>query len=467
MLVAPVSIEILPDDVLLLIFHFDRVLSRGGFDKNGFFFFWRWHRLVHVCQRWRTVVFASPNFLELRVVCAPWTRAELTSIWPPLPIIIKNDNVSVHDGYDFNAAIVHPNRVREIDLINLQDLPLQRLVSAMQEQFPTLIHLNLHSSGHNTCPLSNGFLAPRLRYLMFHNIPFPALPKFLLSTTDLVRLTLVDIPDSGYFSPELIVTGLAVLANLKFLSICFGSHLSHPRESQRPPPPTRIVLPALTWFAFSGDSEYSEDLVARIDAPLLGRIHIYFFHPFVYDIPQLAQFMRRTTRFRTLNEAHVNFDDLGVEVGSLSLRSSRTFDEEFRLRISCEQLGWQLSSLARAFTSLFPSIYTVEHLYIHEPPSIMLDELRWRGDIENIQWLEFLRPFTAVKNLYLCSKFTKCVAVALQEFVGERAPNVLPALEKLILIKHLLGPDEELIGPFVAARRLLGRPVTVSHWHAA
>jgi hypothetical protein len=71
-----------------------------------------------------------------------------------------------------------------------------------------------------------------------------------------------------------------------------------------------------------------------------------------------------------------------------------------------------------------------------------------------------------ISPLYLCSKSTKCVAVALQELVGERAPNVLPALESLILIKYLLGPDEELIGPFVAARRLLGHPVTVSHWHA-
>ena len=150
-----------------------------------------------MCQRWRSVVFASPNFLDLRLVCGPRTRVELTGIWPPLPIIIRNMvDLPMPEDYDFDAAIVHPNRVCEIDLLHLTSSQLQRLASAMQEQFPALIHLMLDFADYYSRPapaLPDGFLggsAPRLQSLRLHSIPFPALPKLLLSATDLVHLTL-------------------------------------------------------------------------------------------------------------------------------------------------------------------------------------------------------------------------------------------------------------------------------------
>lgn len=57
---------------------------------------------------------------------------------------------------------------------------------------------------------------------------------------------------------------------LEVLRIEFESPRSRPpRESRRLPPLTRSVLPALIVLRFVGASEYLEDLVARIDAPLL------------------------------------------------------------------------------------------------------------------------------------------------------------------------------------------------------
>ena len=295
-------------------------------------------------------------------------------------------------------------------------------------------------------------------WIPFHSLRFR---NFFCPQLHLVHLTLWNIPHSGYFSPEAIVTGLAVLANLKSLTIEFESPRSRPdQESRRPPPPTRTVLPALTRFEFRGASEYLEDLVARIDAPLLDSICITFFHQLIFDIPQLAQFMRRTTRFQALNEAHVDFDYYGVQVGSLP--PTRTFDEKSRLRISCRELDWQLSSLAQVFTSFFPSIYMVEHLYIYGPRYL---PSQWQDDIENMQWLEIFHPFTAVKNLYVSKEFARCIAPALQELVGERVTDVLPALESLFLEElQPSGPVQEAIGQFVAARQLLGHPVAVSHW---
>ena len=116
-----VTINILPDDILLLIFHFDRVTYIDGLAAVDYApcyerrLLWRWHRLVWVCQRWRSIVFASQKFLKLALLCGPRTRmALINDIWPPLPIIIRIwDNRWMPDDYDFRAAITgtHPNRV--------------------------------------------------------------------------------------------------------------------------------------------------------------------------------------------------------------------------------------------------------------------------------------------------------------------------------------------------------------------
>ena len=465
-----VTINILPGDVLLLIFHFDRLAYIEGADRV-LRLSWRWHRLVHVCRRWRSVVFASPNFLDLKLVCGPKTRMELTGIWPLLPIIITNrQDWFIPEDYDFNSAIVHRNRICEVTLNHLTRRQLQRLASAMQEQLPALIHLELICEVRHSPPapaLPDAFLggsAPQLQSLELNSIAFPALQKLLSSATHLVHLKLWNIPHSGYFSPEAIVARLAVLVNLKSLTIGFKSPLSCPdRRSRRLPPKTRIVLPALTQFEFRGVSEYLEGFVSRIDAPLLGSIWVTFFHQLIYDVPQLAQFMRRSTRVEALKEAHVDFNHSGVHVGSLP--PSRTLDDRSRLSISCKKAEWQLSSLAQVFTSVFPSVYMVEHLYICGSQYL---PSRWQDDIENIYMLEIFQLFTSVKDLYVSWNFVRCIAFALQDLVDESVIDVpvLPALESVFLEDlQQSRPVQEAIGKFVAARQLLGYPVAVSGWN--
>ena len=472
-----VTINILPDDVLLHIFLIDgyqhKDLHVGPYFKveedidRLQLLSWSWHRLVHVCSRWRFIVFASPNFLDLRLVCGPWTRMELTGIWPPFPIIITNHPYHAMPGdYDFDAAIVHPGRVREIRLFCLTRLQLQGLASATrtQEQFPALIHLSLHSTGNSAVALPDGFLggfAPRLQSLALDSIPFPGLPKLLLSATHLVHLGLYRISHSGYFSPEAIITRLAMMPNLNSFFIGFQSPLSRPhQENRRPPPPIRTVLPTLTHFAFKGASEYLEDFIAQIDTPLLDSIYITFFHKLIFDIPELAQFMGRSTRFQKLKKAHLVLDDFDVTVETHP--PTLFLYKRTGLQISCRPLDWQLSSIAQVFTSFFPSIHMVEHLFVYElrhlPP-------RWHDDIENMQWLECFHPFTGVKNLYLPKKFVPSIAPALQELIGRRMTEVLPILQNIFLEGlQPSEPIEEGIQKFVAARQLSGHPITVFGW---
>jgi hypothetical protein len=459
-----VTINILSDDVLLCIFYFVQ------FAVNRLWRLTWWHRLVHVCRRWRFIIFESPNTLNLKIISTPWTPAQLLGIWPPLPILITNTLANTIDRplfhYHFDAAIMHRNRVCEIDLC-LSRSKLQQMVSMMQEQFPALIHLELMSScrGHRIPALPDGFLcgsAPRLQSLTLISIPFPALPKLLLSTTDLVDLTLWDIPHSGYISPEVIVPHLAMLANLESLIIEFPSFLSRPdTESRRPPLPTRTILPTLTLFEFKGVNKYLEDFVARIDAPLLDSIGITFkfFHRSIFDIPVLAQFIRRTRRFQALNEAHVDFGCNIVDVRSLP--PTRIFDEKLGLRITCNDVVWDPSSVAQVFTLFFPSVYTVEHLYVYGAG--YLEDL---DDIESMQWPEIFHTFTAVKSLYVSEAFAQYIAPAMQG-LGERAVDMLPALESLFLEEfRVSGLLQDAFGQFLAARQLLGHPVAVSRWSA-
>lgn len=85
--------------------------------------------------------------------------------------------------------------------------------------------------------------------------------------------------------------------------------------------------------------------------------------------------------------------------------------------------------------------------------------------MENTQWPELLRPFNAVKRLYLYGKVALRVVPALKELTGQTVTDVLPVLRNLfLLLPEPSEPVQEAIGQFVAARRLSGHPVTVHRW---
>jgi hypothetical protein len=213
---------------------------------------------------------------------------------------------------------------------------------------------------------------------------------------------------------------------------------------------------------FKGVSEYLEDLVARIDAPLLVALEIIFFHQLTNDTSQLAQFISRTPKFKTHDKAQVVFYK-----GSVCVRLPGTFDSGvLNFSISCGKSDWQLLSLTQVFRSSFPQalITMVEHLSIRCIHATVL----WEEDIENNQWQELLHPFTAVKDLYICRIFTPQIANALQELVGERVTEVLPALQSLFLEESDPSGDSKLvqenIAQIVSARQLADHPITISRF---
>jgi hypothetical protein len=89
-------------------------------------------------------------------------------------------------------------------------------------------------------------------------------------------------------------TSLSALPQLEFLNVEFKSPTPQPkRRNRHVPPPTRFVLPALTWLTFKSVSEYLDVLTARIDAPPLEHFDVTF-HQLVFDIPQIIRFLGRS-----------------------------------------------------------------------------------------------------------------------------------------------------------------------------
>ena len=450
------AIDALPDNVLLEIFEF----HLGGARIEA------WITLVHVSRKWRCVVFGSPRRLNLRLDFRARTPVrERVRVWPPLPIIISGNGKEELGVDNIIAALEHNDRVYGVELWRVTSSQLENVLAAMQEPFPALTYLELVSKDKTERVVPDSFLggsAPRLRSLSLDRIPFPGLLRLLLSATDLVNLSLSGVPLSGYISPEAMVAGLSGLTRLKSLWLEFQS----PLGETLPPPPSRALLPALTRFEFKGFCGYLEDLLARIDAPLLDDLNITFLYQLIFDTPQLAQFISRAPKFKAPDEAYVKFSDRDVSL-TLPRSAEGTFDGTFHVAISCSDSLWQLSSLTQLCNSpLYQALIpTIEHLYILD-----VEFLRpcWQDDVddeESSQWLELLRSFTAVIDLYLYREFVPFFAATLQELGSESVAEVLPALQRLFLEDPWLsGSVQEIINQFLARRRLSGDPIVVSLW---
>ena len=464
-----VTIEALPDNVLLEIFE----LYLGKADADRFDLkhdYNRWQTLVHVCRRWQYVVFASPRRLDLALEIGRSANSKAMDIWPALPIVISVFAIqSKEEVTNIIAALRERDRVRKLHYYDgNDDLGIQhsllKEIAAIDEPFPALTCLDLFSSAQKSRVLPDSFLggsAPLLLSLYLSRISYPSIGILLSSTTNLVRLTLWRIPRSGYISPETIVPLLSMLPELKSL----GLGLEHPRSrahrsGRHPPPLARVVFPNLTDLGLCGDIEYSEDILSQIETPILNQCNLYLFNQLVFDTPLLGHFIRRTETFMTINRAHVTFSPSYVEV-SLEERPY-SYEKALQLNITCQPLDWQLSAVVQILNSFLPFLPHLERLSL----SIECDDHYPQGELELIQWREFLRPFTSVKDMTLESQDSvRLVAPALQELAGEKTTEVLPALQNLFIwtLSHeqpLSGPDKEAIELFSATRQY---PVTVHY----
>ena len=150
----------LPDVALLGIFDF-------CVDERGL----SWRALVHVCRKWRKVVFGSPRRLGLKLYYDALTPVKETlDVWPPLFIIIKSSYCGRIDN--IIAALGHNDRICHLELHNITKSQLK----VMQRPFPILTCLRLLlKNGTESATIPASFLggfAPRLQTLDLERISF-------------------------------------------------------------------------------------------------------------------------------------------------------------------------------------------------------------------------------------------------------------------------------------------------------
>ena len=473
------TIGILPDDPLLEVFSlyleeaYVFAYNTGGLCAIECLEAWR--ALIHVCRRWRNLVFASPRRLNLRLVCTRKKPVrDMLDIWPTFPMIIDDQELGRHRRPRTDhigntiAALEHRDRVCQITLENIPLSLFPILAEMMRESFPMLTRLQLDSEDDSPMIHPESFLggsAPRLRSLTLQRISFPALPTLLLTTKDLVELRLRNIPHAGFLSPHALVVGLSSLTKLENLMLRFKSPRSLPNGSiRRSPLLIQTTLPSLTQFDFYGDNEYMEALVAQINTPLLRHLSIKMFGEALFEASQLNQFVVRAEKLKA-RRALLEFSDYS-DVARFSLSEDPVDGTSLVLPISCTaNLNFQLpflDALSRSFPSPLrcTSLERLDILIVYAEPL-------WGYDMDDTPWMVLLQPFTAVKDLYLDNRSVRQLAPTFQELAKEGAAVVLPALRRIFVQGYEQSRDanaQGAIGSFIAARQLSGRPITVHNW---
>jgi hypothetical protein len=447
----------LPDNVFVEIFSFCRMDEVKTWSRWNYP--WKWHRLAHVCQTWRHIMFASSRHLYLEHVCTYGTPVKKTlGYLQAFPIIVSflNDDFRNGDADNLIATLEHRDRVKVVQ-INVPPSLFEELTTAMREPLPALTHLRLESSWESDpfvdLPIIPGtFLggcAPRLKTIYIACIPYPAAPTLLSSARDLVDVDLRYIPSSGFIPPEAMVASLAALPKLQSLAFVFQRGMSY-HHRIRLPSITRTVLPALTGFTFSGLFEYFEYFVAQIDAPQLMYLHIDLDEDpgTDYQIPQLCKFIDRSD---ILNSKLTHFmrADLTVDLFAAIVQLREGDMPSFRLSIQVDAISQVVNQLSALLTH-------VDCLFIYS----LMGEGERLGN--GIQWLELFRPFTATKALSADDELSSYISLALKNVTSDMAAEVLPTLSLLRLKNELI----QSMKKFAAARRNVGLPVAIVGDHS-
>lgn len=134
-----VTMHVLSDDVFLEIFDHCRGDDRYCTPRV-------WIPLVHVCRRWRRLIFASLRLLRLLLFCDVSTPArELLNIWPQIPIAIRYSPKDDEGEENVIAAFERHNCITWIVLDKVTSPVFKRFASTMHKPFPALVGLYLQS----------------------------------------------------------------------------------------------------------------------------------------------------------------------------------------------------------------------------------------------------------------------------------------------------------------------------------
>ena len=471
-------VNLLDDDSLLIMFSFCRpvisadsavfdhqILDGGEWNRE-----WWWYGLLQVCRRWRYLILDSAFHLQVSLVCARGTPvADMLVHSPPLPLIIDHidDEYNVltpEDEEGIILALQHRDRVRRIRIRKSFSI-LQRLVIALDGEFPVLEHLSIDDRPFirpyinyiTNLNFPETFRAPRLRDLVLDNFATPIESPKLTTMGNLVTLWLTSIPSSGYFHPNILLQRLSLMHRLETLGIHFNSY-DPSLESQLLPTPamTQVTLPNLHWLFFDGTNTYLEALLPWVSIPLLERLYIRFVNRIIYSIPHLRQLTRTAGNLR-LKTVKVTFQEGCLRVMVYPYKGARLYT--LSMEFGGQHLDGQVVSAAQIFHELKTVLSAVENLTFEYCRHFVSSE--WNRQADRSHWSELLGSFDKVKMLRVGAELVEQVSLVLQLSEGESSTELFPELQEL---SYPASSESRAFALFIDARQKAGRPVTVNRF---
>ncbi|KAN0103838.1 hypothetical protein V8E52_011520 [Russula decolorans] len=494
-----ISIDTLPDDVLLEVFdHYRKLCANHWARLQG------WYKLAHTCPRWRQLVFASSLRLNLQLRCTFGTPvADMINHSPPFPLILdygphllKTWTPADEDGLLF--ALQHLSRAHEI-MLSAPQSTLAEIINAMLDTAPMLRRLILHTESTEFV-LPKSFLdgdAPQLRHLELHGVSLATLHPLLPSATSLVSLILERVPSPVYFSPESLIAHIRTMPYLRTLSVGFLSAV----PSRFLPPgqrsQARIELPALKQLVYRGFSAYLESLLARIRTPVIQDIDITLFNQLTLRVPRICTFISDLEPFRPTT-ARIDFAQTSAHillfVPSMALQASESQSQtpDISLSVSCTRFDFQLSAMAQICSGLSGTgtfsgaglahanlVLSVEELMLGFHQSELSEEWRGSEDVVDVSlWRALLTPFRQARTLHVHVALAADLQHALRppqlqqdglapigEALGLEQELLFPELRTIVLLhgneERVLAGASEALRSFVDERNRAGHLVTL------
>ena len=420
-----------------------------------------WPTLIHICRKWRHIVFTSQQALNIRLFCSSGTPvSKALHCWPGLPIVMEYggslglDYPTLEDEYNIIAALKQSNRVSSISLTVTTSL--QYMLYAVKRPLLELEDLTLLSQDNMLRTLPSTFLwGPHLRRLHLTSIDIPSLLQLLYSSRNLEDLHLHNALDPHYFPIEELADALSGLAQLQSLSLYFISTTRY-HLTQDLTPLLRdqlIVLPALTHLNLRGTASQLEPLVDRIDGPRLGDIQVTLIDGSILNPSKLGEFIDRIEIRNSLRQARILSSERAISISLTQPGVPTCFD----LRSVDESISNQLYAMSKhilpSFSALLPNV-----------EDLRISATQVSRSFNDEQWLDVLYLFPCVKWLHLDLNSTKIVH-ALQGIHWRTKTTVLPTLYKLYLpqprSRH--APLSEALGSFITSRWRSGCPIWVEY----
>ncbi|KAH9955474.1 hypothetical protein BC827DRAFT_1271687 [Russula dissimulans] len=362
---------------------------------------------------------------------------------PPLPLIIDYiddpNSITTEDEEGILLALKHRDRVRRIRF-HIPVPNMEKIVMALEDDFPILEFLYITPPTKlNTCLiLPKSFRVPDLHHL--------ASSHYGLNGS------------LFYFHPNDLVHWLSQIPQLETLSIAFRSPAPNrdvKSELLRRPLMTHVTLPNLHWFRFVGGSDYLEALLSCMTAPLLAKLEVLFIDQIIFSLPHLLQFLNTAGNLR-FSSATLLFRKEWFSALGFPNKEARM--HALYMSVACRYIDRQVASAAQIFSVLRPAFSAVEDLtFAHDRDGVS----EWHNEADRTQWRDLLGLFGDVKTFRVTSELVSQLSRSLHFEDGESPVELLPELKELSYPNRRKFDD--VFTPFIDARRIAGRPVTVVH----